>query len=73
MDIAEGEEFDLTYEDKEGGRNYYHNHLVSFAWNALAALEKAIVDRGITTEYIDTWPAEDEEQDKRVIPAKSAE
>lgn len=50
------EEYDMTYYDTEEGRKYYHHHLVSLAWNALAALEKAVTDRDLRTEYIEDAP-----------------
>lgn len=55
LDLAE-DDMDLTYDCKEEGRKYFHHHLVGVAWNALAALEKAITERGITTEYIEDAP-----------------
>lgn len=40
-------DLDLTYDD--GNTKFYHHHLVAHAWNALAALEKAIED-GLETD-----------------------
>lgn len=51
LDLCEGEDYDLVYEDPDTGTKYYHHHLVSKAWNAMASLEKAITERKIVTEY----------------------
>ena len=50
FDLAEGQEYDMVYEDPDTGTKYFHHHLVSDAWNALAALTKAI-EAGLVTEY----------------------
>lgn len=52
-------DFDLTFDDVEEGRKYFHHHLVAHAWNALAALEKYI-ERGGETEYLEHAPRKTE-------------
>jgi hypothetical protein len=51
--LSQVDEYDLVYEDPRTGTKYFHHHLVSVAWNALAALQKA-KERGLVTEYTET-------------------
>jgi hypothetical protein len=60
-DEAAGEPYDMTYHDEEGGVKYYHHHLVNYAWNAMAALERAIVDEGLNPEYTNSAPRKTED------------
>lgn len=54
LDLAEGEIYDLVYEDPETGNKHYHHHAVSEAWNAMATLQKMIDENpDLVTEYIE--------------------
>jgi hypothetical protein len=53
FDLAEGKEYDLVYTDPKSGREYWHHHKVSKAWNALAELTKFIEAGGVTEKIVE--------------------